>query len=391
MMKASKATRGQLRSHNRQLLLRAVYSGLADNRAALAQETGLAKPTVSDLISELIDEGLLVEGGHGQSTDSGGKRPRLLEFVPDARQVIGISLSADLVSGVLANLGGQVYAEHYADLNGAQGQQAIAILQETINGLVAQLDAPLLCVGIGVAGAVENAAGVVQHAPYLGWRDLPLASILSRDHGVPVYVANSTELAAMGQYMFGTAESVQSLVTIVINDQVGIGLALNGAVYHSGSDIGSLQVSRPGPAGGESRHGGNLETRLGWCHVRRRAAALRREFPGSMLPADGLTYLHIRRAAASGDPAASILQEELAGDLALIFAWAIALLRPDHVSLAGSIADLGESLLSQTIAKLDQLLVLDVTGEMTFSLANSSNLVALGAVAHTLQKELGLV
>ena len=70
-MKPLKATREQIRQHNRQLLLRAVYTGLADNRAALAVETGLAKPTVSDLIGELIAEGLLVESGRGES--SGGK------------------------------------------------------------------------------------------------------------------------------------------------------------------------------------------------------------------------------------------------------------------------------------------------------------------------------
>jgi DNA-binding IclR family transcriptional regulator len=67
-----KATHEQLKRHNRQLLLRTVYWEGISNRAALAQATGLAKPTVSDLISELIEDGLLVEGGHGESTDSGG-------------------------------------------------------------------------------------------------------------------------------------------------------------------------------------------------------------------------------------------------------------------------------------------------------------------------------
>ena len=82
LMKPKKATREQLKRHNRQLLLRAVYYDLADNRAALAQMTGLAKPTVSDLIAELMEEGLLEEGGLGESTDIGGKRPTLIKFVP---------------------------------------------------------------------------------------------------------------------------------------------------------------------------------------------------------------------------------------------------------------------------------------------------------------------
>src|SRR4051812_9344120 len=102
-MERRKATHGQLRRENRQLVLRAVYSGLANSRADLAHETGLAKPTVSDLISMLLDEGYLVETGFGQSTDEGGKRPRLLEFVPESRHIIGLSLKAEQVFGVLAN------------------------------------------------------------------------------------------------------------------------------------------------------------------------------------------------------------------------------------------------------------------------------------------------
>ncbi len=126
-----KATHSQLKRHNQQLLLRAVYGGLADNRAALAQETGLAKPTVSELVSELIEAGLLVEEGHGHSTEGGGKRPRLLKFVPESRHVIGISLNEERALGALGILNGQITAQHYIDLEGAQGDEVVEILQRS--------------------------------------------------------------------------------------------------------------------------------------------------------------------------------------------------------------------------------------------------------------------
>ena len=77
--------------------------------------------------------------------------------------------------------------------------------------------------------------------------------------------------------------------------------------------------------------------------------------------------------------------------LAEIFAWVIALLRPDHISLAGSIADLGEGLLQYAVRHTGQLLLPDLMQNVTFSVDSSSNLVALGAVAKTLQQELGLI
>src|SRR5258708_21720903 len=111
-MQFRKATHGQLRHKNRQLLLRAIYTGLANSRAELAQETGLAKPTVGDGIGALIDEGFLTEKGLGQSTDEGVTRPRLLEFVPDARHVIDPSLTAQRIMGVLPTLEDQGLQEH---------------------------------------------------------------------------------------------------------------------------------------------------------------------------------------------------------------------------------------------------------------------------------------
>jgi hypothetical protein len=290
-MKSSKATHGQLRRENRQLLLRAVYTGLASSRAELALETGLAKPTVSDLIGELINEGFLMEKGLGQSTDEGGKRPRLLEFVPGARHIIGVSLTVDRVMGVLANLDGRVLVEHYKEIAGMQGQAVINSVKEVINGLLAQLDAPLLCIGIGVPGIVDTRLGLVRYAPHLGWQDVMLAEILSNQYRVPCYVTNSTELAAMAQFAFGASKSADSLVTILVNDNVGVGMVLDGAVYHSGAEIGQLRISPP-----EVGENGYLESFLGWLNVQVRAAALKREHRDNPLLGEEMSYLHIRHA-----------------------------------------------------------------------------------------------
>src|SRR5688572_14860003 len=155
-MKHEKATRQQLKQHNHRLVLRCVYSGEARSRAALSQITGLAKPTVSDIVGSLIEQGFLTEIGPGESTESGGKRPTLLEFVPEARQVIGVSMTSWGVDAVLAYLNGQSVLHHRTDLAGARDEEAVAVLMETINALIAQLDVPLLCIAIGVPGLVET-------------------------------------------------------------------------------------------------------------------------------------------------------------------------------------------------------------------------------------------
>lgn len=382
-MKTLKATREQIRQHNRQLLLRAVYTGLADNRAALAAETGLAKPTVSDLIGELIDEGLLVESGRGESTDSGGKRPTLIKFVPNARQVIGVSLDNGRAFAVLSNLAGQVIAQHYDELEKAQGEDAAEILTDVINGLVAQLDAPLLCIGVGVPGVVNVAEGVVTDSPPLGWTNYALAPELAAQYRVPVYTGNSAELTALAQYAFGLNRDDESsnLVTVLVTNSVEVGITLDGSAYHQGGDISGLAE-----AGIE-----RLDQQLGWQQVQARVEQLRNVYPNTSLPTSGLSYMHIHYAAANGDALAQQLCEELAISLARIMAWIVGLLRPHHVSLAGPIVNLGEGFLEQVIVKVKAMLWAKVTEPVTFSLAYSGNLSAIGAAALALHRELDIL
>jgi N-acetylglucosamine repressor len=387
-MRASKATRKQLKRHNSLLLLRAVYYGEADNRAALAQITGLAKPTVSDLVGELIEDGLLAEGGHGESTETGGKRPRLLYFVPDARQVIGISIDSYRVLGILANLQGCIVAEHYALLHDAQGKEVMVILIEVINGLIAQLDAPLLCIGVGVPGIVDSENGIVEQSLHLGWLNLSLVEHLSEHFDTPVYIANDTELTALAQFAFGNedATNAANLVTVLVNNTVEVGVALDAAHYHHGGDIGCLKVAVPGSDDYQP-----LDTFLNWSFIQKRIRTLRLTYPQTTLPEHGLTYMHIQYAAVNGDALANQLLDELANTLAMVVVWVISLLHPRHIALAGPIVDLGAALLERIQTRSAALLTREQVGRVTFSLADVPNLSAVGAVAQAIQNELDLL
>src|SRR5690606_15173640 len=177
-----KATRGQVKRHNRRLVMRALVTKIADNRAALAIATGLTRPTIGTIISELIEAGYVSEIGYGESTSSGGKRPTLIEFVPMARQVIAVSIAQDEIIAQLAYLDGSVVARHHRVISEADDiQQA---LYNTINALIAQKDTELLCIGIGVSGIVDSFAGIVVHSESLRWTGLPLAQNLMKKYKV---------------------------------------------------------------------------------------------------------------------------------------------------------------------------------------------------------------
>ena len=379
-MPIQKATRSKLRLHNQQLVLRLVYSGEADNRAALAQKTGLTKPAISNLVAELIEEGLLEEGGYGESTESGGKRPRLLNFVSEARQVIGVSINYDQFIGVMTNLDGQVIAQHRSAFSGTAFDDIYPVLLDVINGLIAQLSAPLLCMGLGLPGVVDNGDGVVVYVPRFGWRDLPLSQILSEHYGVTAYVANDSHLASMALFAFADEPQSGGLATVIVSQTVGVGIVAGETGSHYGSEIGYLRT----------RDMTTLDERLGWSRVRQRAGEIGTQYRSPYLQYPDLSYLHIRQGVENGDEGALVLQDELAEGLVEICAWIIALVRPRNIALSGKIADLGGPFLDVIVEKLTALVIPRLIEETSFFVDDSPNLISVGAAANAIQQELGL-
>lgn len=383
-----KATHEQLKRHNWQLVLRAIFRGEASSRAALAQLTDLAKPTVSDIVTELMAYGYVMESGPGVSTDIGGKRPTLLRFVPDARQIIGVSVERDHAVGVLTDLAGIVIAEHHIHAHDYPAPASpLDLIRDVTTGLMAQLDAPLLCIAIGIPGVVDTRAGVVRSSEALGWYDYPLARSLSLVYDCPIYVGSKTELVALAQFAFDGSlrPEVRHLVTVVVDQTIEIGIAIDGAAYHNGSDISSLR-----PYG--DRSSARLDQLLHWDHVRQLAASAQADHPGSRLAAQPLDYLSIAYAAEMADPAANAVIAALAQPLALIIAWVIGLIAPDHIALAGPISDLGDPLLKLLHTRLDEILLPAVSQSVSLSLSTAGGaMAARGAVAYSLRQELGIV
>lgn len=374
----SKATREQLREHNRRLVLRMLYQGEVNTRAALATVTGLTKPTISNLVGELIDEGLVVEEGLGRASGSGGKRPTLLAFNPRARHLIGVALGGKRVSAVLADLAGESSAVHVLELRG-QGEAAVLdAVASVVGALLPQLDAPLLAVGVAVPGRVRPGVGVVKRSAVLGLTDSPLAERLRTRLGVPVHVGNLAELCALGQYSFGPQGGMPTgtLVTLTLDEDLELGAVMHPSGAHFGSELTGLMIE---------------ELRLGWTAFKERAAELMSE-SGSVLPAgNNLRYLQVRSAAENGDAVARQLVLELAAGMAKPLAWIVSLLQPAHVSLAGGVTDLGDGFLERLAAEVESILGRGALNEVELSMAYSNRLGAMGAVALANLGELELV
>jgi len=270
------------RSHNRALVLQTLYRAGSVSRADLARATGLTRVTISDLVAQLIGDDLIVELGQRSPLKGEDARPgkpaTLLDINRSGFQIIGIDLSdhAMLRGGVL-DLDGAVLERREVRLAGADGQSAtgqaavdkvVALTRE----LIAAAGAPILGIGVGSPGVVDL-GGTVLSAPNLGFRDLPLQSMLAEVTGLPVLVANDANAAVLAEHSFGGALSDTMLVRI--GHGVGAGLLLGGTPLFgsrfAAGEIGHVVVGTDGGAPCACGKVGCLET---WLAIPRLESAL---------------------------------------------------------------------------------------------------------------------
>jgi predicted NBD/HSP70 family sugar kinase len=251
------------RGHNRSLVLQTLYRAGEQSRADIARGTGLTRVTISDLVAELMGEGLVVETGQSE-TIRPGKPSTLLAMNRSACQIIGIDLSGyTQFRGAVLDLGGEVLSRADVPLAGSTGSDATAKVISLVQTLIGQATAPILGVGVGSPGVVDR-DGVVLSAPNLGWSDEKLQLSLSERFAMPVLVANDANAGVLAEHSFGGAD--QDLMLVKVGHGVGGALLLGGALLFgsrfAAGEIGHVVVGAGDGAPCACGKSGCLETWL---------------------------------------------------------------------------------------------------------------------------------
>jgi N-acetylglucosamine repressor len=258
-----KATRQQTKEHNTNLVLKTIFDNESIGRAEISRITSLTRTTVSDIVADLIAEGLVKEVGMGVST--GGKSPILLSLVADSRYLIGLDLARKKFSGAIVNLRGEIRYKVDHDIQGLDGEAALASVHAILDRLTHTSYKPLVGIGIGAPGLINTNEGVVVNAVNLDWKDLSLAHPLQDKYQLPVLVFNDSQAAAMGEYTFGKDHvSDDNLIVINARNGIGAGIIINRQLFQGdGGGAGEIGHVVVVPEGGQLCRCGNrgcLET-----------------------------------------------------------------------------------------------------------------------------------
>lgn len=217
---------------NRNLLLNIIRREGDISRTQLVDHSGLSAGAVSQIINDLLAYGWILEGGEGDYT--GGRRQTVLRLNPSVGLALGIKLMEDRIVCALTDIVGNVL--HYTEQavperKTPQGvTDALVTLVKHISASKHMHTAPLLGVGIGVAGVVHNQQ-VVHYSPYFDWHNVPLAQLMSEQLDVPVYVENDVNTLTLTEHLFGAGKHQENFVVVTVGRGVGMGIFLNNQPY----------------------------------------------------------------------------------------------------------------------------------------------------------------
>lgn len=233
---------------NRELVIQELRKNPKQSRADLSKQTKLSKPTISEIVRELIEEEIIYETGYGPST--GGKKPMYLMYNTCFCYVIGTLIENDTVFFALGDMDGNIIHITQQDFSPqTEAEKMIDMIFTGITHLLEHEQVPfekIIGIVLGVSGIKMDSNEIIESSPTIQWGNLHVREELINRLQKPVIIENDVNLMTIGEYYKGQAKDIDNFVYLFIGNGIGSGLFLNGEFYkgyHSASgEIGFMMV-----------------------------------------------------------------------------------------------------------------------------------------------------
>lgn len=224
------------------------------SRIELSGRSGLTGASISRIVKQLLDAGLVAEIGFGDKT--GGKRRTLLQLNAGARHAVGVSLDFARITYLVTDLSGTVVTRYDAEGIGHVSPGAVMnrVAREIAElvGSAAVARGSLMGIGMAVSGRQDKSHHVLRSNPKATeWELFDIEGSLSALAGLPVMVANDSMCAAIGEFWVGRIPASADFATVYMATGIGLGLVASGDIYRGASsnvgEIGHMVLDVNGP------------------------------------------------------------------------------------------------------------------------------------------------
>jgi glucokinase-like ROK family protein len=314
------------------------------SRAEIARSTGLSRSTVSSIVSDLIDAGVVSEraGETGVAHGThGGRPPVLLSLNASAGLALGIDFGHTHLRVAVSDLSHEVLAETWRELDTDHSAEegldaATELVAQVLKEAGVERDR-VVGVGMGLPGPINRETRTVGSSSILpGWVGVDAEAEMGRRLGLPVSVENDANLGALSEFVWGAGKGRSDVVYVKLSSGIGAGLLLGGRLHQgAGGTAGEIghTPAQHGTAICRCGSRGCLETVASARAIAEQVGASRGE---------AVSTKELLELTANGDPAAARLIAEAGHEIGVALAGLCNLLNPDCVIIGGDLSAAGE-------------------------------------------------
>lgn len=239
-MNARTYNKSVMRNENRRAILQLLHTESL-SRAQLSKRSKLTQAAVSSIVEKLIADGIVIEVGKAEQTQS-GRKPIMLEINPDWGCAIGINIDHDGFDVGLLDIKGNLISQPIALPYCDDVQVALDEICRAANTLIDKnKNKALRIIGVGaiVPGPVDAQKGQILNPPgFHAWHYLNLKDELSKRLPYNVFICHNANALARAEHSFGKGSYYDSFALLIVNAGIGLGLMLNGQIYTRASGLG---------------------------------------------------------------------------------------------------------------------------------------------------------
>jgi len=205
----------------------------------LSKRSSLSRATISNMLDELISEGLVKNTKKDKST--GGRKPDKYNIISNNRCMLGLSLGRYKINGLLTNLKAEVIEHRIANIVGDDIEKdIIPAAFDVISNIIRknkEINKKIIGIGISFPGTINNVTGEIYDSPNIGGVGLNLKKIFSKYFNFPFYVENDANSIALAEWWFGSAKNKESILYIYAGRGTGCGVLINGEIYRGSNKV----------------------------------------------------------------------------------------------------------------------------------------------------------
>lgn len=248
-MKMRAQNQAEIKLNNRNLVMELLIRKAPISRIELSKVTGLSKMTVTNIIKDLVEEGLVIETGAEQTAF--GRKPITLQIKPKSKIFLGVYIARNKVCVVAGDLCGNLLAEK--SVVTPQNQQLLMEeIYRLLDAVISEFESDKIqSIGVASIAPLDFKNGIILNPPnFFGIENLEIVKLLEERYPFSVYLDREVNAAALAEWLFGKAKQISDYIYVGVANGIGAAIMSEDKLYRGaggfGGEIGHITVDLNG-------------------------------------------------------------------------------------------------------------------------------------------------